>query len=41
MAAFGLTVIEIGKVIGMSQPTVHSSTCRVGSGHIVANMKVA
>jgi len=42
MAGFGLTVIEIGKVIGMSQPTVHKLYMpELESGHIVANMKVA
>jgi hypothetical protein len=42
MAGFGLTVIEIGRVIGMSQPTVHKLYMReLETGHIVANAKVA
>lgn len=42
LAGYGLTVIEIGKFIGMSQPSVHKYYMpELETGHIVANAAVA
>lgn len=42
MAGLGLSVIDIGLLIGMSQPTVHKYYMpELQTGHIVANVKVA
>lgn len=42
MAGFGLTLLEIAKVVGMSQPTLHKLyRPELDRGHIVANAKVA
>jgi hypothetical protein len=41
LAGFGLTVLEIAKVIGMSQPTMHKLYMpELENGHILANAKV-
>jgi hypothetical protein len=42
MAGFGLTELEISKVVGMSTPTLHKYyMAELENGHVVANMKVA